>query len=551
MKIVRYLVGVLVLLSLLACSEGLTESDVRQIVQEHAVPGPKGDPGEIGPQGPKGDPGAPGPQGEQGSAGQPGPKGDRDEIGPQGPKGEPGAPGHEGEQGPAGQPGPKGDTGEIGSQGPKGDMGAPGLQGEQGPTGQPGPKGDRGETGPRGPKGETGALGERGLTGQPGPKGDRGETGPQGPKGDTGAPGERGPTGQTGPKGDPSPQGLKGDPAPTSVPTVTPTPEQLPSVTPTPVPSPTVAPTPGAPASAAELVERVRDGVVRVTAGGVAGSGFMFAMEGTNVFVLTNHHIIEDDKNINIRVKDSRTYKATLLGFDPDRDVAVMAICCSSSFHVLDWASEALPEVGAEVVAIGYARASSDRVTSTVGKVTENQFYAEDDVHVIWHNAPLNPGNSGGPLFSMEGTVLGVNLGESKANPGIFGALSYQSMKELLPDWTSRLVVSPETTPVPTPEPEAPSSQVVLWVIIANEVYVDTEVDMEEYSLRIFVDGERFCNTNRMYADEGRYEMGCESLYKSHSSVTRVSGQSSQGDLRCRRSDQSTDEETLFACEWR
>ena len=299
---------------------------------------------------------------------------------------------------------------------------------------------------------------------------------------------------------------------------------------------------------------------MRVTAGGVAGSGFIFALKGTNAFVLTNHHVIEDDKNINIRVTDSRTYKATLLGFDPDRDIAVMAICCSASFHVLDWASEAIPEVGAEVVAIGYARASSDRVTSTVGKVVENQFYAEDDAYAILHDAPLNPGNSGGPLLSMEGTVLGVNIGESKLKPGIFGALAYRSMKDLLSDWTHRLVISPEATPVPTPESESPSSQVVLWVILANDhmslsdrlqVYVDTEVDIEEFALNIFVDGVEFCNPNRMYADEGRYEMSCESLYKAHSSVMRVSAQSDSGDLRCRRSDQSTEEETVFACEWR
>ena len=515
MKIVWSLVGVLVLVSGPACSGGLTESEVRQIVQEYAIPGPKGDPGEIGPQGHKGDTGAPGPQGEQGPPGQPGPKGDTGEIGPQGSKGDTGAPDPQGEQGPPGQPGPKGDTGEIGPQGPKGDIGAPGPQGEQGPPGQPGPKGDRGETGPQGPKGDAGATGERGPAGEPGPKGDRGDPGPQGPKGDT---------------------------APTSVPTVTPTP----------VPSPNGVPTPGAPATVAGLVERVQDGVVRITAGGVSGSGFIFALEGTTAFVLSNHHIIEDDKNINIRVENSRTYKATLLGSDSDRDLAVMAICCSSSFLVLGWAPESLPEVDTEVVAIGYARASSDRVTVTVGKVNENEYFGADDTHVIWHDAPLNPGNSGGPLLSVQGTVLGVNAGESIANPGIFAAVAYQSMKDLLSDWTSRLVVSPETTPSPTPEPEAPSSQVVLWVILANEVYVDTEVDMEEYSLSIFVDGEIFCNTYHMYADEGRYEMGCASLAKPHSSVMRVSAQSDSGDhLRCRRSDRSTEEKTVFACERR
>ena len=193
-------------------------------VNNGAIQGPKGDPGETGPQGPKGDPGETGPQGL---------KGDPGETGLQGPKGDPG------DTGPQGPQGPKGEPGETGLQGPKGDPGD---------TGPQGPKGDQGETGPQGPKGEDGkaftilgyyeslsalqaavATPEDGVaygvgTAAPydiyvwdavggqwvnngaiqGPKGDPGEAGPQGPKGD---PGEAGPQG---PKGDPGDTGDKG-----------------------------------------------------------------------------------------------------------------------------------------------------------------------------------------------------------------------------------------------------------------------------------------------------------------------------------------------------
>ena len=90
--------GLLVMLIGLACSGGLTEQEVRQIAQEHSVPGPKGDRGDVGPQGPRGDRGDVGPQG---------PRGDRGDVGPQG---------------------PKGDRGDVGPQGPKGDRGDVGLQ---------------------------------------------------------------------------------------------------------------------------------------------------------------------------------------------------------------------------------------------------------------------------------------------------------------------------------------------------------------------------------------------------------------------------------------
>ena len=185
--------------------------------------GPKGDPGETGPeglQGPKGDPGETGPEGPQGPKGDPGETGP---AGPQGPKGDPGETGPEGPQGPKGDPG---ETGPAGPQGPKGDPGETGPEGPQGPKGDPGetgpegpqgPKGDPGETGPEGPQGPKGDPGETGPEGPQGPKGDPGETGPEGPQGPKGDPGETGPEGPQGPKGDPGetgpagPQGPKGD----------------------------------------------------------------------------------------------------------------------------------------------------------------------------------------------------------------------------------------------------------------------------------------------------------------------------------------------------
>ena len=161
-----------------------------QWVNNGAIQGPKGDPGETGPQGPKGDPGDTGPQG---------PKGDQGETGPQGPKGDPGD---------TGPQGPKGDPGDTGPQGPKGDPGDTGPQGpkgDPGDTGPQGPKGDPGDTGPQGPKGDPGD------TGPQGPKGDQGETGPQGPKGDPGDTGPQGPKGDQGETGPQGPKGAKGE----------------------------------------------------------------------------------------------------------------------------------------------------------------------------------------------------------------------------------------------------------------------------------------------------------------------------------------------------
>ena len=199
----------------------------------------------------------------------------------------------------------------------------------------------------------------------------------------------------------------------------------------------------------AELVELVKDGVVRVTAGFSAGSGFIFATEGDNAFVVTNHHVVEDEDAIDVRVTNSRTYKATLLGYDSDKDVAVMSICCNSNFHALEWKPDASYEVGDQVVAVGYPRSSSSSVTATIGKVKDD--WAGYILEYIGHDAPLNPGNSGGPLFSMEGKVLGVNTASSRITEGLFYAVPYSAIEDDVADWKSRLVVTTEPSPTPRP----------------------------------------------------------------------------------------------------
>ena len=234
-------------------------------------------------------------------------------------------------------------------------------------------------------------------------------------------------------------------PMPTPIPTSTPTPTPAPTLTPTPSPTPVIPPTP------ADLVRRVEDGVVRVTAGRKGGSGFIFDTEGDTAFIATAHHVIEDEDAIDVQVENTRTYKATLLGYDSNEDVAVMSICCSSTFQVLSWDSGASAEVGDQVVAVGYPRGSSSRVTATIGQVKND--WVADVVANITHDAPLNPGNSGGPLFSTKGEVLGINTASSTRTEGLFYAVPYTAIAHKVADWKSRLIVAGEPWPTPTPTP--------------------------------------------------------------------------------------------------
>ena len=135
------------------CAQGLTEQDVRDIVQEY--------------------PGAPGPQGIQGEQGI---------QGAQGIQGEQGIQGMQGQQGELGQKGTQGFMGPTGAPGPQG---KPGLQGSQGRPGTPGIDGSPGLQGPQGEQGEQGKRGLRGVKGS-----DAAFLGPPGPTGPQGPPGE-------------------------------------------------------------------------------------------------------------------------------------------------------------------------------------------------------------------------------------------------------------------------------------------------------------------------------------------------------------------------
>ena len=217
-------------------------------------------------------------------------------------------------------------------------------------------------------------------------------------------------------------------------------------LTPTPTSSPaapTPTPTLGPDATPAELVEWAAPAIVEVTAGASGGSGFIFAADGDTAFVVTNHHVIEDARAIDVTVKGTRSYPAVLLGFNSDKDVAVLAICCDSGFAVLEWASGPAPALGTEVLAIGYPRSGASGVVATLGEIVGPDAITRRS-DVIAHTAPLNPGNSGGPLLSMDGRVLGINVGSSTfEHEAVYYAVPYATIEQQIADWKSRLVVAP------------------------------------------------------------------------------------------------------------
>ena len=402
----------------------------------------------------------------------------------------------------------------------------------------------------------------------PGPQGPQGETGPQGPAGEQGAHGELGPVGPPGERGAPGIQGERGErgepggaSVPTPVPTLSPTPTRRPEATHQPIPTkaparpPTPTPRPSITGvvSAAELSAWAQDAVVRVTAGySSSGTGFIFGTTADTGFVVTNHHVIEDDPGDIDVIVEGKTYVGTLLGYNSDRavDIAVLSICCNRNFHSLPWERGGTGQAGNPVMAMGRPR---DVAVSTTGKLVED--IVTIGLDAVGHDAPLQQGSSGGPLLSMDGKVLGINAASSKLTEGVFYAIPYERVSSQVVEWKSRLVVA-----APTQTKEAMVVETAdLWVKFTREsnsgrmtISVDPSFDMERFDLDLFVDGQEFCNTTQMYADEGYYSnMSCAGDDRSPGDVERVSAQTPAGDMRCRRSVLSDAQQALFVCTFR
>ena len=136
------------------------------------------------------------------------------------------------------------------------------------------------------------------------------------------------------------------------------------------------------------------------------GSGFIIDKDGT---VVTNNHVIKDADDILVRVNGDKEYKAKIIGTDPLSDIAVLKIESDDTFKPVKFGNSDLARIGDWVIAIGNPFGLGGTVTSGIISARNRSIGLSRYEDFIQTDASINQGNSGGPLFNMDGDVVGVN----------------------------------------------------------------------------------------------------------------------------------------------
>ncbi|NET11190.1 MAG: PDZ domain-containing protein [Merismopedia sp. SIO2A8] len=139
------------------------------------------------------------------------------------------------------------------------------------------------------------------------------------------------------------------------------------------------------------------------------GSGFILSAEGN---VITNAHVIDESKTVNVTLKDGRSYEGNVIGTDAMTDIAVIKIDATDLPTVPIGSSEEIVP-GQWAIAIGNPLGLDNTVTagiiSAVGRTSDQVGIPIQRVRFIQTDAAINPGNSGGPLLNDRGQVIGIN----------------------------------------------------------------------------------------------------------------------------------------------
>ncbi len=222
-------------------------------------------------------------------------------------------------------------------------------------------------------------------------------------------------------------------------------------------------------AGIADTVDRARKSTVLIEGGSAAGSGLVIDREGR---IVTNYHVVEGQKVLKVILEDGTAAKATVLGTDPSSDLAVLqSELPKDKLAPATLGDSSVMRAGDFVFAIGSPFNQSFTVTSGIisatGRSTQSSFTGRSIRDMLQTDAAVNPGNSGGPLFNVNGEVVGINTSIENPNGRFFVGLGFaipsNTVLKLVPDLIAGKTVAHAQLGV---------SVVALDEVIANEIGV-------------------------------------------------------------------------------
>jgi len=148
------------------------------------------------------------------------------------------------------------------------------------------------------------------------------------------------------------------------------------------------------------------------------GSGFIIDSAG---FIVTNNHVVDGADSVRVRLDDNHEYDATVVGTDPLTDLALLKIDAGRTLPAVSFGDSDKAEVGNWVMAVGNPFGLGGTVTAGIISARGRNIQAGPYDDFLQVDASINKGNSGGPLFNMDGQVIGVNTAIYSPNGGSVG----------------------------------------------------------------------------------------------------------------------------------
>ncbi len=179
------------------------------------------------------------------------------------------------------------------------------------------------------------------------------------------------------------------------------------------------------------------------------GSGFIVHPDG---YVVTNHHVIDRARRVNVELADGRKLPAELISSDPEADLAILKINDSKPFPTIELGDSSDLMIGEPVIAVGnpmgFSHSVSTGIVSAIHRDLKDQREKVLLKDVIQTDAAINPGNSGGPLLNAYGQIIGINTAIRGDAQNIGFAIQVNRLRDLIPELMNPTHVTKVDVPI-------------------------------------------------------------------------------------------------------